>query len=406
MELNYATSLGVLDIPSTTSAVNRCVGGVRLRAKKSTTFIGSVSIAISVLPFAGANIFHFTEKFWSWKNLVLMSAVLIVLETYLRVSSRESSRRIFIDVDYVKNLGPDFHGEFVAHCASHKLGIDFNLYCLENQVECRHIKVVNESRYTVAQPPEPDAHIFILGGSTVFNAEVPNSHTIASLLQSKLHENRINHSVINFGKSGATSIDRIEFIKNQEVLSKGDAVVLHFGINDACIMKPNFEFKTNPIHLILVVFNLVQTRLSKCLLSFEKLPRFGKFGTKYAVKKYVNEEVVVAIRSFSNYCEKIGVKFVAVLQPSAYSCRALNRNERRYLNQFANSPKRALQVANREVIKELGSDSYFVDGVRMFDYAEKVVFTDWCHTTKYGNLLLSEFFFSELAKLNYFEVEN
>ena len=113
------------------------------------------------------------------------------------------------------------------------------------------------------------------------------------------------------------------------------------------------------------------------------------------------EEVIVAIRSFNNYCETLGVKFVAVLQPSAYSCRGLNRIESRYLNQFANYPKRALQVANRVVIEELCGDCYFVDGLRVFDDAEDAVFTDWCHTTKYGNLLLSEFFFAELVKLNY-----
>ena len=202
-------------------------GGVRLRAKKSTAFIGSVGIAILVLAFVEASSFHLTEKFWSWKTLFLMSAVLIGLEACLRVSSRESSRRKFIDRDYITSLGPDFLGEYKAHCASHKLGVDFNLYCLENQVKCRHIKVINESRYTVAQPSEPDTRIFLLGGSTVFNAEVPDTHTIASLLQSKLYENGSNHSVINFGKSGATSINRIKFIKDYGTLNKGDAVNIY-----------------------------------------------------------------------------------------------------------------------------------------------------------------------------------
>jgi hypothetical protein len=146
---------------------------------------------------------------------------------------------------------------------------------------------------------------------------------------------------------------------------------------------------------------MVQNLLGKYFLTFEKLPRISKFGTKYAVKKYINEKVIVAIRSFSNHCETLGVKFVAVLQPSAYSCRGLNRFERRYLNQFANSPRRALQVANRVIIEELCGDHYFVDGLMVFDDAEDAVFTDWCHTTKYGNLLLSEFFFAELIKLNY-----
>ena len=374
---------------------------VRLKVKKSTALTATISIAILALAFAETDFFHFIEKFSSWKNLSLVSVGLIILEICLKVASRDTPRQKYIDIDYVKSLGPDFLAEHNAYYASLRLGVDFNSYCLENKIRTRQININNESRITAHQPSEPYARIFILGGSTVFNAQVPNPQTIASLLQSKLLGNGSNYSVINFGKSGATSIDRIEFIKNQKTLCKDDTVILYFGINDACINKRAFKYKSNPIHLVLVALNMVQNLLGSCLLTFEKLPRFSKFGTKYAVKKYINEEVIVAIRSFNNYCETLGVKFVAVLQPSAYSCRGLNRIESRYLNAFANSPKRALQVANRVVIEELCGDCYFVDGLRVFDDAEDAVFTDWCHTTKYGNLLLSEFFFAELVKLNY-----
>ena len=374
---------------------------VRLKAKKSTALIATVSIAILVLAFAQANILQLTEKFWFWKTLVLVLAVLIVLEICLRVVSRDTSRRKSIDFDYIESLGQDFLTEYNAYYASLRVGTDFNSYCLENKITLHQININNESRLTVDQPSEPYARIFILGGSTVFNAQVPNSHTIASLLQSKLRKGGSSHSVINFGKSGATSVDRIEFIKNQNVLHNGDTVVLYFGINDACITKRAFEYKSNPIHLVLVAFNMVQSLFSKYLLTFEKLPRISKFRTKYAVKKYINEEVIVAIQGLDFYCKNLGVKFLAVLQPSAYSYKGLNRTERHYLNQFANSPKRALQVANRLILKKLCGERYFVDGSRIFDYAEGAVFTDWCHTTRYGNLLLSGFFLTELEKRNF-----
>ncbi len=379
---------------------------VRLKVKKSTALIATISIAILIPAFSTTDFFRFIEKFSSWKNFIFISVGLIVIEICLKVASEDISSRKYIDHDYVEGQGSDFRAEYKAYYASLKVGVDFNLYCSENKIEPREINVNNESRFTVGQPSEPRGRIFILGGSTVFNAQVPNSQTIASLLQSKLRENSKNYSVVNFGKSGATSIDRIEFIKNQKILCKGDTVILYFGINDACITKRAFKFKSNPVHLVLVALNMAQNLLGKHLLIFEKLPRFSKFGTKRAVKKYINEEVVVAIRSFNNYCETLGVKFVAVLQPSAYSCRGLNRDERSYLNQFANSPKKALWVANREIRKKLGDDQYFVDAVRVFDYAERAVFTDWCHTTKYGNLLLSEFCFAEMVKLNYLRVEN
>ena len=374
---------------------------VRLRAKKSTGTIASASIVVLGLILVEIEFFSFINNFLSWKSISLATVGLIVLEIHLRIKEKLTLKRNLIDFGYVKSLGPDFVREHDAYYASLKSGVDFNAYCLENEIESRQINIENEFRFTADQPSEPCSKIFILGGSTVFNAQVPNSHTIASLLQSELRENGRNYSVINFGKSGATSINRIEFIKNQKTLCRGDTVILYFGINDACINKKDFKFKSNPIHLVLVALNMVKNLLGKYLLTFEKLPRFSKFGTKYAVKKYINEEVVVAIRSFSNNCETLGVKFVAVLQPSAYSCRGINRIESRYLNQFANSPKRALQVANRVIIEELCDDHYFVNGLMVFDDAEDAVFTDWCHTTKYGNLLLSKFFFDELMRLNY-----
>ena len=374
---------------------------VRLRVKKSTGTIASASIVVLGLILVEIEFFSFINNFLSWKSISLATVGLIVLEIHLRIKEKLTLKRNLIDFGYVKSLGPDFVREHDAYYASLKSGVDFNAYCLENEIESRQINIENEFRFTADQPSEPCSKIFILGGSTVFNAQVPNSHTIASLLQSELRENGRNYSVINFGKSGATSINRIEFIKNQKTLCKGDIVILYFGINDACIAKRDFKFKSNPIHLVLVALNMVKNLLGKYLLTFEKLPRFSKVGTKYAVKKYINEEVVVAIRSFSNNCETLGVKFVAVLQPSAYSCRGINRIESRYLNQFANSPKRALQVANRVIIEELCDDHYFVNGLMVFDDAEDAVFTDWCHTTKYGNLVLSKFFFDELMRLNY-----
>jgi len=374
---------------------------VRLRAKKSTGTIASASIVVLGLILVEIEFFSFINNFLSWKSISLATVGLIVLEIHLRIKEKLTLKRNLIDFGYVKSLGPDFVREHDAYYASLKSGVDFNAYCLENEIESRQINIENEFRFTADQPSEPCSKIFILGGSTVFNAQVPNSQTVASLLQSKLRENGSNYSVINFGKSGATSINRIEFIKNQKTLCKGDTVILYFGINDACITKRDFKFKSNPIHLVLVALNMVKNLLGKYLLTFEKLPRFSMFGTKYAVKKYINEEVVVAIRSFSDNCETLGVKFVAVLQPSAYSCRGLNRIENRYLNQFANSPKRALRVANRVIIEDLCDDHYFVNGLKVFDDAEDAVFTDWCHTTKHGNLLLSKFFFDELIKLNY-----
>ena len=158
---------------------------VRLKVKKSTALIATISIAILIPAFSTTDFFRFIEKFSSWKNFIFISVGLIVIEICLKVASEDISSRKYIDHDYVEGQGSDFRAEYEAYYASLKVGVDFDLYCSEIKIEPREININNESRFTVGQPSEPCGRIFILGGSTVFNAQVPNSQTIASLLQSK-----------------------------------------------------------------------------------------------------------------------------------------------------------------------------------------------------------------------------
>lgn len=379
------------------------VATFKLRAQKDTALKAMFGLALIVVACVEADFYKLFEKAILRRSFVSGIFVLTVVEIFLRIRSKFESKQNFIDRNYVKSLGSDFEAELNAYYASLKVGIDFNSYCLKNRIKPHQINLQENRRHTVGQPLGPSGRIFILGGSTIFNAHVPDWNTISSLLQRKLHAEESDYSVINLGKSGATTTDRIKLLKDEETLRKGDAVVIYFGINDSYYSGRAFDYKTNPIDLILVSINLAKNLVARYSWCFGKIPRISKFGTKRNVEKYINDQVIVLIREFSVHCENLGIKFMAVLQPSAFSCRSMSRMDRNYLNGFANSPKRALQVANKTISRELCNDQYFVDARGIFENAIDAVYVDWCHTTAFGNAMLSDFFFTQLMKLGFFE---
>ena len=379
------------------------VATFKLRAQKDTALKAMFGLALIVVACVEADFYKLFERVIIRRSFASAIFVLTVVEVFLRIRSKFELKQNLIDPNYVKSLGSDFEAELNAYYASLKVGIDFNSYCLKNRIKPHQINLQENRRHTVGQPLGPSGRIFILGGSTIFNAHVPDWNTISSLLQRKLHAEESDYSVINLGKSGATTTDRIKLLKDEETLRKGDAVVIYFGINDSYYSGRAFDYKTNPIDLILVSINLAKNLVARYSWCFGKIPRISKFGTKRNVEKYINDQVIVLIREFSVHCENLGVKFMAVLQPSAFSCRSISRMDRNYLNRFPNSPERALQVANKTISRELCNDQYFVDARGIFENAIDAVYVDWCHTTAYGNALLSDFFFTQLVKLGVFE---
>jgi hypothetical protein len=75
--------------------------------------------------------------------------------------------------------------------------------------------------------------LFLFGGSTMLCEEVPDRLTCASFLQRfiNLKENLVR--VLNYGASGATTIDRVQMLLQNTKITKGDVVVFYFGDNDS-----------------------------------------------------------------------------------------------------------------------------------------------------------------------------
>lgn len=95
-----------------------------------------------------------------------------------------------------------------------------------------YFNIKNGLRATTSQPQNFDHTVYLFGGSTVYDSEVPDNLTIASQLQS-LFNSRYNSEFIvqNYGTTTVTIAQELERLKRIQT-KPGDIVVFYDGVND------------------------------------------------------------------------------------------------------------------------------------------------------------------------------
>lgn len=259
------------------------------------------------------------------------------------------------------------------------------------------ITIVNGRRLTVGQPHKFERSCFLLGGSTIFNAQVPNNLTIASQMQQLLNSLSQNLIVHNLGLSGATSDNRMRFMRENLTLSPNDVVILYFGVNDICF-PGQMNIKDNFGDLIIYTANVFLDICRRNFQIFARLRLFQKPRFRRSTKKYLQEVVIPSIIQGSSFCKAKSANFLAVLQPSLYSIAKSDDEDLEELRKLPKSLKRILDYGNSLFMKELEQYDFFVDGRSVFNNARKQVYCDWIHTTESGNSTLAHFFVDELGK--------
>ncbi len=95
-----------------------------------------------------------------------------------------------------------------------------------------YINVNNHVRRTTNQPETYQHTIYIFGGSTVFNIEVPDEYTLASLLQKSINQQMPEkYRVMNYGVIGITTSQQLKRLKSLD-LQPGDIVLFFDGFNE------------------------------------------------------------------------------------------------------------------------------------------------------------------------------
>jgi hypothetical protein len=103
---------------------------------------------------------------------------------------------------------------------------------LPNDFRGRYFTVENGIRRTTDVPAGASTTIHLFGGSTIYNSEVPDEHTVASYLQRGLLERGHGaYRVVNLGVTSVSTNQQLERLERTNVAA-GDIVVFYDGVND------------------------------------------------------------------------------------------------------------------------------------------------------------------------------
>lgn len=95
-----------------------------------------------------------------------------------------------------------------------------------------YFNVDHGRRRTTDVPATAKHTVFVVGGSTIYSAEVPDAYTIPSYLQRLLNARLPGvWRVVNCGSIGLTVAQQVELLRT-EPLRPGDIVVFYDGVND------------------------------------------------------------------------------------------------------------------------------------------------------------------------------
>jgi lysophospholipase L1-like esterase len=103
---------------------------------------------------------------------------------------------------------------------------------LPNDFSGKYFTVENGVRRTSDVPQDAPLTIYLFGGSTLYNSEVPDEHTVASYLQRKLLAAGFPHyRVVNLGVTSVSTSQQVERLE-VTAIAAGDTVVFYDGVND------------------------------------------------------------------------------------------------------------------------------------------------------------------------------
>ena len=171
-------------------------------------------------------------------------------------------------------------------------------------------------RTTTDQPVSFSGRVLIFGGSTTFCAEVPDNMTPSSLLQRLLNDRGVKCRVENYGKSAATSTERVIVLEGVKDLSKGDIVIFYIGVNEAGVGFTQRELPAGIISMVPEIGTAIQkaSRYSWiAVVLFRKLV-LGSIEVSEQSKLDVVQKFQKSMGDAQAITDKVGAFLVPVLQ--------------------------------------------------------------------------------------------
>jgi len=260
------------------------------------------------------------------------------------------------------------------------------------------IRSTTDARNSCDQP-----NLFLFGGSTVLCEEVPDRLTNASILQRMLNLHSEFVQVLNYGASGATSIDRVQMLLQESKVKKDDIVVFYFGDNDSGWIdhrsgKPSEQLIWLPVRVLRALSDLGY-ETAKWMYG-EFAPRSFRKFSRQAVRETIN-----ALNLAFEHCSSKGAHMVAILQPNIYTLRTKSDYEKKLERRFSQDIRTLISNSFKDYEEWVKTVPFGVSATHIFNNAPSSVFLDWAHVNARGNELIAKFIFEELKKRNLISVD-
>lgn len=289
-----------------------------------------------------------------------------------------------------------------------------------------YLSIKDELRDTSFQPEVYKNTIYVLGGSTVFCAEVPNDFTLPSQLQKMINEKYPNkYKVENYGSTSVVSSQELERLKTIN-LKKDDIVIFFDGGNDAL----QSIYNNDPEGYIIGKNKAVIKEVGKSQEFLIKLHTYlgptskfvyyflDPFEYRYKPAHLSDEQVVKTagenlenlytqnIREAKKYADESDAHFFVFLQPTMYSGQTTTLYEKQlnFNNHIiAAGTKESLDIGYSYLYKALNNlkedpEMKIYDLTKIFDEKklEQDIFLDWVHVADKGNYHIAKNIFETI----------
>ena len=264
--------------------------------------------------------------------------------------------------------------------------------------EGKWINVRNNRRVTINEPGNYLRKIYLFGGSTVYNGEVPDNLTIASHLAS-LGANNFSYEVVNMGATSIHSAQEFGRLKSEIKLNSDDVIIFYNGVNDVLqrIIYENHEgymigepkqesFWIKQLRSKSKYSSILYIFYSKIIENTKETP---STLIKTSIDHYVNTLVLV-----NEYVKAQGASFYHFLQPTLFTKKNLNKYEKILIEKgFPFVPAQFIQDFKRAyplILNKLDSIQFSYSLVGAFDDLEESPYLDFCHVTHIGNKIIAK----------------
>lgn len=262
--------------------------------------------------------------------------------------------------------------------------------------------------------------IYMFGGSTMENVEVPDEYTIASnvsnLLSKSVLSDKYQFEVINFGSGAYTSTQQLirliyEAQRDFKDYGKPNLVIFYDGVNDVFngvyLERPGIHDAydriklryddINSFYLIKIRELLRQKSKAFQLISYlltgdeERYFQNRDFNyPKYALESTnIYRQNIAAIKALGKAFNFDSIFF---LQPQIFVSKELSSYDLNILDRWnKNHPRmaEAYQIGYSEFNK-LVDNNLMIGLTDVFDGSKKPIYKDYCHVGPYADLLIAE----------------